>query len=78
MDSLVTLYHQGSVDINGYRNISFVGVQSETMIFSDGPSFTELVARAREELCYDTNDDDILTNNSCRMWFFSYIQKNHC
>ena len=42
-----------------YGYIEFVEMQSVTMPFNEKPSFSELVARAREELhCHGDDDDD--------------------
>ena len=59
MDNLVSIYHGGTVerDHNGY--VEFVEMQSVSMLFNEKPSFSELVARAREELhCHGADDED--------------------
>ena len=59
MDNLVSIYHGGTVERDPYGYIEFVEMQSVTMPFNEKPSFSELVARAREELhCH--GDDGIV------------------
>ena len=42
-----------------YGYVEFVEMQSMPMLFNEKPSFSELVARAREELrCHRADDDD--------------------
>ena len=42
-----------------YRYVDCVEIQSMPMLFNEKPSFSELVARAREELhCHGADDDD--------------------
>ena len=42
-----------------YRYVEFVEMQSVPVLFNEKPSFSELVARAREELhCHGADDDD--------------------
>jgi hypothetical protein len=55
MDQLVTLYHGGSVVIDDYENVQFVGMQRVPIIFMARLPFIELVAWPREELNCDTN-----------------------
>ena len=42
-----------------YGNVRFVEMQRVPLIFSDRPSFSELVARAREELHCHANEESI-------------------
>ena len=59
MDNLVTIYHGGTVKSDRYRYVEFVGMQSVRILFNDRPSFSEMVARAREELhCLRDDYDD--------------------
>ena len=45
-----------------YGYIEFVEMQSMPVLFNEKPSFSELVARAREELhCHGADDDDVIT-----------------
>lgn len=60
MGNIAILYHGGSVDIDDWRNFFFVGMQSKYVLFSDRSSFIELVARSREELLCEANEDDII------------------
>jgi hypothetical protein len=58
MDNLVSIYHGGTMEKDRYRFVEFVDMQSVPMLFNEKPLFSELVARAREELhCH--GDDDI-------------------
>ena len=42
-----------------YGYVEFVEMQSVPVLFNEKPSFSELVARAREELhCHGADDDD--------------------
>ena len=42
-----------------YGYVEFVDVQSVPVLFNEKPSFSGLVARAREELhCHEADDDD--------------------
>ena len=41
-----------------YGYVEFVEMQSMPMLFNEKPSFSELVARAREELHWHGADDD--------------------
>ena len=58
MDNLVTIYHGGTVESGRYGYVEFVDMQSVPMLFNDRPSFSEMVARAREEL-HCLGDDGI-------------------
>ena len=45
-----------------YGYVEFVGMQSVPMLFNEKPSFSELVARAQEELfCHGADDNDGIT-----------------
>jgi hypothetical protein len=56
MDTLVTLYHGGSVGIDAYGNVSFDGMKIVTMLFDERPSFDKIFARACEEISCDINN----------------------
>jgi len=59
MDNLVSIYHGGIVERDRYGYVEFVDMQSVLVLFNEKLSFSELVARAREELhCHD--DDGIV------------------
>lgn len=54
----MTIYHGGTVEKDRYGYANFVDMQSVPVLFDDRPSFSELVAMAREELgCH--GDDGI-------------------
>jgi hypothetical protein len=59
MDTLVTLYHGGSVGIDAYGNVSFDGMKIVTMLFDERPSFDKIFARACEEISCNINDPRI-------------------
>jgi len=55
----VTIYHGGTIESDRYGYVEFVDMQSVPMLLNDRPSFSEMVARAREELhCLGDDDDD--------------------
>ena len=55
----MTIYHGGTVESDRYGYVEFVDMQSVHVLFNDRPSFSEMVARAREELhCLGDDDDD--------------------
>jgi hypothetical protein len=59
MNNLVSIYHGGTVERDRYRYVEFVEMQCVPVLFNEKPSFSELVARAREELyCHGDDDDD--------------------
>ena len=56
----MTIYHGGTVESDRYGYVEFVDMQSVPVLFNDRPSFSEMVARAREELyCLEDDDDGI-------------------
>ena len=56
----MTIYHGGTVESDCYGYVEFVDIQSMPVLFNDRPSFSEMVARAREELhCLGDDDDGI-------------------
>ena len=54
----MTIYHRGTVESDRYGYVEFVDMQSVPVLFNDRPSFSEMVARAREEL-HCLGDDGI-------------------
>ena len=52
------IYHGGTVEYDRYGYVEFVDMQSVPVLFNDRPSFSEMVARAREEL-HCLGDDGI-------------------
>jgi hypothetical protein len=59
MDTLVTLYHGGSVEEDVYGNVSFDGMKKVTVMFNERPSFGQIFARACEEIRCNLNDPGI-------------------
>jgi hypothetical protein len=58
MDNLMSIYYGGIMERERYGYVEFVDMQSVPVLFDEKPSFSELVARAREELhCH--KDDGI-------------------
>ena len=55
----MTVYHGGTVEIDHFSNVPFVGMGSVSLMFDARPLFSELIARAREELEWNSTDDDI-------------------
>ena len=56
----MTIYHRGTVEYDRYEYVEFVDIQSVLVLFNDRPSFSEIVARAWEELhCLGDDDDGI-------------------
>ena len=56
----MTIYHGGIVESDCYGYVEFVDMQSVPVLFNDRPSFSEMVARAWEELhCLGDDDDGI-------------------
>ena len=55
----MTIYHGGTVEYDRYGYVEFIDMQSMPVLFNDRTSFSEMVARAREELhCLGDDDDD--------------------
>ena len=54
----MTIYYGGTVESDRYGCVEFVDMQSVPVLFNNRPSFSEMVARAREELHYLGDDDD--------------------
>ena len=57
----MTIYHGGTVESDRYGYVEFVDMQSVPVLFNDRPSFSEMVARAQEELHCLGDDDDGIT-----------------
>jgi hypothetical protein len=55
----VTLYHGGNIEGDVYRNVSFDGMKKVTVMFDERPSFSQIFARACEEIRYNLNDSGI-------------------
>ena len=54
----MSIYHGTTVERDRYGYVKFVEMQSVPVLFNEKPSFSELVARAREELHYHGADND--------------------
>ena len=59
MDNIVTVYHGGIVETDQFSNVTFVGMDSVSLMFDSRPLLSELIARAREELEWNSTDDGI-------------------
>ena len=58
----MTIYHGGTVESDRYRYVEFLDMQSVPVLFNDRPSFSDMVARAREEL-HCLGDDGIAVDD---------------
>jgi hypothetical protein len=59
MDNLVSIYHGDNVERDRYGYVEFVDMQSVPVLFNEKTSFSELAARAHEEVhCH--GDDGII------------------
>ena len=47
------------METNEFSNVTFVGMESVSLMFDSRPQFSELIAMAREELEWNSADDDI-------------------
>ena len=54
----MTIYHGGIVESDRYRYLEFVDMQNVPVLFNHRPSFSDIVARGREEL-HCLRDDGI-------------------
>ena len=63
----MTVYHGGIVETDQFSNVTFVGMESVSLMFDTRPLFSELIARAREELDWNSTDDDIAVVGYCIM-----------
>ena len=59
MENVVTLYHGGSVKLDRYSNVDFIGIQMVPLIFNSWPMFSELTASVREELGWNSYDEAV-------------------
>jgi len=50
MDNVVTVYHGGIMETDQFSNVTFVGMDSVSLMFDSRPLFSELIDRACEEL----------------------------
>ena len=63
----MTVYHRGTVETDEFSNITFVGMESVCLMFDSQSLFSEMIARAREELEWNSTDDDISVWGYCIM-----------
>jgi hypothetical protein len=54
---LLGIYHGGIVEQDRYGNAEFVDMQCVVVIFDDRPSFSEVVATAKEKIGWHDIDD---------------------
>jgi len=59
MENVITLYHGGSVKLDRYSNVDFIGMQMVPLIFDSRPTFSELTARVREELEWNSHEEAV-------------------
>ena len=59
MENVVTLYHGGSVKLDRFSNVYFIGMQMIPLIFDSQPTFSELTARVRNELEWNSHEEAV-------------------
>jgi hypothetical protein len=60
MDNFLGIYHGGIVEQDRYVNVEFVDMQHVAVIFDDWPSFSEVVAIAKEKIGWHDIDDIVV------------------
>ena len=55
----MTLYHGGSVKLDRFSNVDFIGMQMVPLIFDLRPMFSELTARVRDELEWNSHEEAV-------------------
>ena len=55
----MTVYHAKSVEEDDFGNIIFVGMQRAPILFVGRPLFAEVVARARDQIYCNSNEDEL-------------------
>ena len=64
----MTVCHGGIVETDQFSNVTFVGMESVSLMFDTRPLFSELIARVREELDWNSTDDDIAVVGVIALW----------
>jgi hypothetical protein len=64
----VSIYHGKTVERDRYGYVEFVDMQSVHVLFNEKPSFSELTARAREEV-HCNRDDGIIVEGVLHLGF---------
>ena len=59
MENVVTLYHGGSVKLDRFSNVDFIGMEMVPLIFDSRPTFSELTARVRDELEWNSHEEAV-------------------
>jgi len=59
MENVVTLYHGGSVKLDRFSNANFIGMEMVPLIFDSWPTFSELTARVRDELEWNSHEEAV-------------------
>jgi len=59
MENVVTLYHGGSVKLDRFSNVDFIGMEMVPLIFDSRPTFNELTARVRDELEWNSHEEAV-------------------
>ena len=66
----MTIYYGGTVESDRYGYIEFIDMQSVPVLFNEKLSFSEMVAKAREELyCLGDDDDGIAVEGVLHLGF---------
>ena len=60
MENVVTLYHGGSVELDRFCNVDFIGMQMVPLIFDVRRLFCDVFARACEEFQCNSNENAVL------------------
>ena len=60
MDNFLGIYHGGIVVQDHYGNAEFVDMQRMAMLFDKIPSFSEVVAKAKEKIGWHEADDIVV------------------
>jgi hypothetical protein len=60
MDNFLGIYHECIMEQDRYGNVEFVDMQRVAVIFDDRPSFSEVVAKAKEKICCHDADDIVV------------------
>ena len=59
MENVVTLYHGGSVKLDRFNNVDFIGMEMVPLIFDSPPTFSELTTRVRDELEWNSHEEAV-------------------
>jgi hypothetical protein len=66
MDNFLGIYLRVIVEQDHYGNAEFVDIQRVAVIFDDKPSFSEVVAKAKEKIGWHEADDIVVDEGAKR------------